>query len=355
MTAAKNPMPLTFIVGSGRCGSTMMSRVLREHPDVLSVSELFHHEDMVPTFDRPSIDGPEIWRWLSTPQPLIDALFSSGTISEMRYPHDGRFKPDTGIPLICHGVLPMLSKDPDTLFDLLAAEVPTWPSRSAADHYRSLFGLLGQHLGKRVTVERTGGSILMVKPLREQFPEARFVYIHRDGPDCAVSMSRHPMFRLRVLKRMLRWMLPGGLEGISEEVRGLIAPPIDIKRLMSFPIPLTFFGNLWSFFICQGLPVLAELPPGGWTRLRYEDVLADPAAELTRLADFIGVTATPQWLAAATALTGRSRPVNISAELAPKALAAVQKACMPGTEAIAAAESRLYEAAGMQAGRRPGV
>jgi hypothetical protein len=48
------------------------------------------------------------------------------------------------------------------LFDLLAAEVPAWPISSAADHYRSLFRFLGQQLGKRVTVERTGGSIVMV-------------------------------------------------------------------------------------------------------------------------------------------------------------------------------------------------
>jgi hypothetical protein len=345
MAAAKNRMPLTFVVGSGRCGSTMVSRVLGEHPDVLSVNEFFHREDMMATFDRPPVDGSEVWRWLSTPEPLLDAFFSSGTISEMRYPRDGRFKPDTGIPLICHGVLPMLSEDPDALFDELAAEVPTWPSRSAADHYRSLFGFLGQHLGKRVTVERTGGSIVMVGALRQRFPEARFVYIHRDGPDCAVSMSRHPMFRLRVLKRALRHMRPGSVEAIPEEVRGPVASSLDVERLMSFPIPLTFFGNLWSFFVGQGLPVLAELPPGSWTTLHYENVLADPAGELTRLADFIGVAATPQWLAAATAVIGRPRPVNLSAELAPAALAALRKVCAPGNEAAAAAERRLHKTA----------
>jgi hypothetical protein len=28
-------MRLTFVVGTGRCGSTMLSAMLREHPDVL--------------------------------------------------------------------------------------------------------------------------------------------------------------------------------------------------------------------------------------------------------------------------------------------------------------------------------
>jgi Sulfotransferase family len=34
-------MRLTFVVGTGRCGSTMLSAILREHPDVLSMNEFF--------------------------------------------------------------------------------------------------------------------------------------------------------------------------------------------------------------------------------------------------------------------------------------------------------------------------
>jgi hypothetical protein len=34
-------MPPVFIVGTGRCGSTMMSNVVRLHPRLLSLSEFF--------------------------------------------------------------------------------------------------------------------------------------------------------------------------------------------------------------------------------------------------------------------------------------------------------------------------
>jgi hypothetical protein len=135
-----------------------------------------------------------------------------------------------------------------------------------------------------------------------------------------------------------------GDEGVPEEFRTLVTHPVDIERLRSFPIPLTFFGNMWSFMIGQGLTALAELPPDRWTSMCYEQVLTDPEAELTRLADFIGVTATPQWLTTATTLISRPSPANISAELPPDALAAVQQACAPGTEAIAATESQLLKA-----------
>jgi len=48
--------------------------------------------------------------------------------------------------------------------------------------------------------------------------------------------------------------------------------------------------------ICAGQAALRELPAGSRTLLRYEDLLRDPAASLTRLAGFIGVAAPPSWL-----------------------------------------------------------
>jgi hypothetical protein len=153
MTADDNRMPLIFVVGSGRCGSTMMSRILSEHPDVLSISEIIAPGlDEQYTSGPPRIDGSGLWKAFSTPEPLMDAFYSSGLVRELCYPRDGRFKPDTGIPPICQCILPMLSNDPDALFDVLAAEVPTWPLRSLTDQFRAIFGFLGQHLGKRVTV-----------------------------------------------------------------------------------------------------------------------------------------------------------------------------------------------------------
>jgi hypothetical protein len=43
-------VPLTIVAGTGRCGSTMLSRVLQVHPDVLSISEfwsVFPHAELV--------------------------------------------------------------------------------------------------------------------------------------------------------------------------------------------------------------------------------------------------------------------------------------------------------------------
>jgi hypothetical protein len=349
---------LTFVVGTGRCGSTGVSRVLRKHPDVLSVSELLVALRRTLSTEFPEIDGPELWQLLTDPPPLWDAVVRSGIpMAELCYPSDrGRFNPLTGLPHICTSMLPMLSDDPDALFDQLGAEIPAWGSRGAADHYRSLFAVLGRIFGTSAVVERSGGSVGIVPALRQQFPEARFVHMHRDGPDCAVSMSRHPVFRQQAIAlemgQALGFTLADTMEVlisgaeiddavIPERYHGLLTAPVDPQRLMSYPLPLTLCGALWSSLVCAGVPALAELPPDSWTTLRYEELLADPAAELTRLADFIGVPATARWLAAATALIQPRRPISLAAELEPDEQAALRDACAAGAEAIAAAESLL--------------
>ncbi|HEY7430349.1 MAG TPA: sulfotransferase [Streptosporangiaceae bacterium] len=361
-------MSLTFVVSTGRCGSTALSRVLREHPDVLSVSELFsmlkgtlRHTG----FPAHEMDGAQLWRILTARDAFADARIRAGLATpEMTYPYtSGRFSPVTGVPIICHNMLPMLSDDPDALFALLAGEVPGWPARPAADQYRALFAFLGGLLGRPVVVERSGASLTIVRALHRRFPEARFIHLHRDGPDCALSMSRHPVFRLAGLtaaaaqaagvpaalpwdaaEAQLRRLRVQGK--VPPEFAGLIDWPFDAERYMSYPLPVAFFGELWSWLMCEGVPALAELTPGGWISLRYEDLLREPTAQLARLAEFIGVAASPRWLARATDLLSRPGGASAAAELERDELASLRAACEPGTRAIAAAPAHLAVPAG---------
>lgn len=338
---------VTFIVGTGRCGSTMLSRILHVHPDVLSLSEFFTSlrgalpGQEVQTGD---VDGSELWDILSSPDPLYDAVVRDGLrIPEMSYPYGrGRFSPDTGVPKICHSTLPVLTDHPDALYDRLAAEVPGWPRRTAADSYRALFRFLAEVLGRRVVVERSGGSLGVIPLLREVFPEARFVLMYRDGPDCALSMSRHPIFRFRGLARAaaveggLPW--PSPLEAIMASMpghfAGLLTPPFDPDRFMAYPIPLGWFGAWWSTAMCDGVEALGEVPPGSRACLTYEGLLREPGAELTRLAGFLGVTPLAEWLTSASRLVDQRRAGTARRQLGPEDFSQLQEACALGAEAI---------------------
>jgi hypothetical protein len=359
-------MPLTFVVGTSRSGSTMLSRILHRHPDTLSVSEFFAmlmrvmHERV---FWTAEIDGNKLWQMLTTPYDFFDEVLLDGIgFPELCYPYgNGRFTlaPANGMPMICHQTLPMLTDDPDALYDQLAAEVPTWPLRSAADQYRALFDHLAGILDRRVIVERSSTSLSVISLLRQQFPEARFVHIYRDGPDCALSMSRHPMYRMAGMRAEavrltgqsswddieaeLRRMSEDG--ELAEEFTGLLAPPFDAKRFMNYPLPAAFFGGMWSRMVAGGMTQLAELPPDIWTSVRYEDLIADPEKQLSRLAEFIGVSPTADWFAAARELTD-TRAAGESGGLDPEQLAALQQACKPGMDAIVATEEGRLAAEG---------
>ncbi len=350
-------MRLTFVVGTGRCGSTTLSAILREHPDILSMSEFFGTlrtamsatspaEKMSDaTFPAGELDGRELWQLLARPFPMLDQMISSGLrVAEKGYPLGrGRFTLAAGVPLICHSVLPMLTPDPDPLYDTLAAQVSSWPRRPAAAQCEAFFGHLAGLLGGRpVVVERSAASLNLVGPLHEQFPAARFVHLYRDGPDCALSMSRHPVFRREILALAAAHEagLPASIDALTPEIlpgrfAGVIFPPYDAARLMSFPVPVAVFGRYqWSPMICAGVEALSQLPAGHWHPLRYEDLLADPVLTLTALCDFIGVDAPRHWLAAAARMVDPTR-IGSAAHLPPAALASLRTACEPGTRALA--------------------
>jgi hypothetical protein len=347
---------LTFAVGTGRCGSTMLSYILAMHPDILSVSEFFGilctaAQQTPYEFPTGEMDGQQLWTLLAGPDRLLDAQISAGLMPpEMRPPYGypygrGRFNVTDGVPLICHNLLPGLTGDPDALFDELAGTVPAWPRRPAPLQYLALFGLLARLLGRRVVVERSGASLELIPMLHRHYPQARFVHMHRDGPDCALSMSRHPTFRRQVIAAGAAQAvgLPPSAgprriaEALPRNLRGLVYPPFDAATLMNYPIPLSVFGReIWSRMICSGMAALKDLDADMWTGLKYESLMRDPRSELTRVADFIEVPAPASWLEEACRLIDPSRE-GAAAAIDPEIRTSLRDACAPGTDAISAA------------------
>ncbi|GAB7051081.1 sulfotransferase family protein [Catenuloplanes indicus] len=273
-------MNLTLIVGAGHCGCTLLSRILRDHPDVLSVRDLCAALITDPP-DPPGaeIDGETAWSRLTTARPDLPPGEVAGTSPP---------SPRTG---------------PGTLLDVLAPVIRRQPSGPPAAHYRALLEHLAARSGRTTIVDHCTAALHLVPALHAALPDAHVVHMHRDGPDCALSMSRH-----------------------AESTQRAAAQPTS-------PYPLPVLGALWSSMIVDGVAALDVLPAPLTSTLRYEDLLRSPETTLTRLAATLNTAVDGDWLARSRA---RVTPDTIgrSRRLPPHELAALEAACRPGMKAL---------------------
>jgi hypothetical protein len=351
----------------------MLSRILQMHPQVLSLSEFWNvflpTRGQVPAynvsgefwdtfldtehnFPAHEISGEEFWQRIAKPNPDNDGL----DLADMYPIGRGRFDPAVGVPSI-YRVMAPLTDDLDALYDGLARKVPAWPLRSMAGHCHALFADLAARFGRTAVVERSGGSAILMRVLRAEFAAARFVFLHRDGPDSALSMSRFPVFRLGTMRAVAEALRsPSGIamEILPAELRtadpqdfeSLVSPPFDRAKFMTYPLPLTLFGAIWSTMTRTATSQIREVPRDKWITMRYERLVGDTAAELSRLTDFIGVPADRKWLDWASEFVDSARPGRAAVKLHPVALAELRAACAAGTRAFDLLESECLAQAG---------
>ncbi|QES40722.1 hypothetical protein DEJ49_06675 [Streptomyces venezuelae] len=343
---------LTFVIGTGRSGSTALSRILNGHPDVLSLNEYMASVGDA-AFPEGVLSGEEFWETLFRPTPYFAGMLRSGVpMPEFLYTRTpgGRYAPETtGIPALSLMVLPHLTDDPDGLLDEVRTAVVEWPVRAAAAHHEALFDFLAARFGRSAVVERSGYSTGWAPRLRAAFPYAKFVHLFRNGPDCALSMSRHPGYRVITLMREIAERT--GVESLGdlteEQVRSLppdLAPLLgerfDPALVRDRAFPVRPFGDLWSELVLDGVRFLDDLPTGRRMTLAYEDLLDAPHDELTRLAAFVGVEPDPRWLKDASTRLDHGRRDSARKQLPPTEYDALREACTKGTRALSQTNPR---------------
>jgi hypothetical protein len=342
-------LPPVFVVGTGRCGSTLLSRFLRLHPAVASLSELLVFAvdlggRIAETFPEGLVDGAQVWRVLGAAHPRQTLMLRQGVMMEEALYRPGpgrRFTAETGIPAIAATTLPHLTDDPDALYDDLRAFVLALPPAPIGVQLTAVFDHLRDRQGARLWVERSGGSLRMAGRLRRHFPQARFVHIVRDGRDTAISMSKHYGFRVALQAAQMTEIL--GVDPYESADRTWVGDlPDDLVRYLpeqfdaaafrDDPPALPLCGHYWSGELRSGLAELAGLPEDRLLTLHYEDLLADPLTTLDRFFRFLLCGDDPGDLRpfAAEVRAPRSRWTD----LPPRVAAELERACRPGVEAL---------------------
>jgi hypothetical protein len=303
-------IPARFVVGTGRCGSTLLSRMLSMNERMLNVFELFSGLDQFFRFERRDVGGAELADQLRLDHPMLTMVMRrGGEVPEVVYPFNdpsSRYALGDAVPWALGIAIPRISDDPDALFDELIKWVEASPTRPLAVHYRAIFNWLTERCGKDGWIERSGTSIDYLGDLAEFFPDARFVHIHRDGQEAALSMREYAPLRVSVA---VMNGLAGEIEYSHEGLERLEREDgAAIDRLLAAESPIELYGKYWSEQIMNGEHARTSLPAEKFLDVRFEDLVLSPREILEQISDFLDlpqaeIVAGEDWIERAAALS----------------------------------------------------
>lgn len=179
---------------------------------------------------------------------------------------------------------------------------------------RGRFESIRRRYDADVVVEKTCATSLRVEFARAALPEARFVFITRDGIDATASaMGRwHASFDLGYTLRKVRFVPPGDLvhqgvrfaanaarrsRPVDSDNDGLTSwwgpKPREWRELMSTRSLDEACALQWQRCVQNSLRGLEGLSDDQLVRVRYEDFVADPGAETSRIMGELGLTGVP--------------------------------------------------------------
>jgi len=237
-----------WVLGTGRCGSTLVHEVLCRHPDIAFLSNLE---------DRSAALGPTGRLNRVVYDRLPEALTRKGRV---------RFAPSEGYRALEREVSPTIV---DPMRDLTAADATPW----LVDRLRGFFARRADGQGRRFVHKLTGwprAGLLAVA-----FPEARFVHVVRDGRAVANSWLQMEWWR--------------GHRGPSAWHFGPLPPDLEEEWLAHDRSFVVLAGLAWRLLMDAYDAAAAAVGADRWLEVRYEDVVAEPRRELGRVLAFLGV------------------------------------------------------------------
>jgi len=242
-------MALVFLIGTGRCGSTLVHEILARHEAfgfVSNIEDNVRHLNRLGRLNRRLYRSPLGWQT------------RKGRI---------RFAPSEAYAIIAREVSPIYA---NTCRDLTAADATPWLSARFERFFRDRIQAqaVDCFLHKYTGWPRLGFFHAI-------FPEARFVHIVRDGRAVANSWLQMPWWNgYRGPENWLWGALPSDLQSQWEhEGRSFVA----------------LAGIAWKLLIDAAQETRAGLPESRFLEVRFEDFLAEPLRYTNAILSFIGV------------------------------------------------------------------
>ena len=251
-----------FLLGPARSGTSLLYKLLCLHPDAAFISNYVARAPWAPWLAAVNRVAPR------APERRHRVWFGEG--GENAYVYGARRSladrlfpmPVEGEPLFRRAGLP-----PDAM--------PSDARRPAvASRLRSSIRSVRSADGGRVLVNKRIANIYRIPALRDAFPDARFVALVRDGRAVALSLSR------------VDWWPTCTVVGYGGTPDRWAAEGGD---------PWELCARNWVDELAAIEQGLEGMPDDQLLRLRYEDLIAAPLAQLGAIATFAGLPASASW------------------------------------------------------------
>lgn len=172
----KQSISFSFIVGTGRCGTTMLAQMLNSHSMICVPHEL----QILFEYSNNGARLYEIFKEKKNencgPGDFIDLI-------ETMCPH--KFH---------------------EYFDYRSFfEKQQYPIRSLKKLVNTLYGEIAETKHKKIFIEQTPWYGQRIDILNELFPDAKYIHMVRDGRDVAISFARTPWWNDDIGQNLERW------------------------------------------------------------------------------------------------------------------------------------------------------
>lgn len=255
MNESRSYASWSFMIGTGRCGSSVFHEVLARHPEVGFISNI----------DDLSAGGPSLTPWNNG---IFRAVPSALTVKGRV-----RFAPSEGYRILASEVSPALCR---SVRDLTERDLTPW----LAGRLRRAFHDRADRQPTRAFSHKFTGWP-RTGLLAAAFPGSRFVHVVRDGRAVANSFLQMPWW--------------GGYEGTGSWRYGPLPEEYEDawqRSGRSFPV---LAALTWRMLIDAYDRAEQTVDPDTWLTVRYEDVLADPRKHFDRILDHVGLEWTKQF------------------------------------------------------------
>ena len=158
--------------------------------------------------------------------------------------------------------------------------------------------------GTKRLIDKTPRNVLRVPFVDRIFPDARYVFLMRDGRDNVNSLInawRSPRYRTYRLPE------PHSIPGVDPNWWKFVLYP-GWRDDVGGPLEVVC-AHQWVAANEHALDAFADIPESRWTKLRYEDLVARPDAEIGRVLAFLGLPHDAAVMSKAAALN--RTPINV--------------------------------------------